>query len=54
MTVKTHRKRTIASAITYRTLSTIALAVISYLISGKLFDSAAITISFAVVATLIF
>ncbi len=54
MTAKTHRKRTLASAITYRVVSTVALAFISYFVSGKLFDSAIITVTYAVIATILF
>ena len=54
MTVKTNRRRTLASAITYRLASTALLAVITYAVSGELFESAVITISFAILATVLF
>ena len=54
MTAKTQRKRTIASALTYRTVSTIALAIISYALTGALVSSATITIVYAIAATLLF
>jgi len=54
LTVKTNRKRTIASAITYRVTSTILLAVISYVITGQWLESLAVTLTFAMLATILF
>ena len=54
MTVRTDRRRTLASAVTYRVTSTILLAGITYLVSGQIFDSAVITVSFAFLATILF
>ena len=53
MTIKTHRKRTVASAITYRVTSTILLAAISYVVTGEWVESLAVTLSFAVLATIL-
>jgi uncharacterized membrane protein len=50
----TERKRTLASAITYRVVSTILLMILSYLIAGQLIESIAISVSFAVLATILF
>ena len=52
--VVTERKRTLASAVPYRVASTVLLMVITYLISGVLFDSVVITATFAVLATVVF
>jgi uncharacterized membrane protein len=54
MPATTHRKRTIASAITYRVTSTMLLGVISYLVTGQWFESLVVTITFAILATIIF
>jgi uncharacterized membrane protein len=54
LTVKTHRKRTVASAVTYRVTSTILLAGISYGITGLWLDSLTVTLTFAVLATLLY
>ena len=54
MTAKTNRKRTLASAVTYRLASSILLAVISYLVTGAWIDSLAVTATFAVTATIVF
>ena len=54
MTLITERKRTLASAITYRVVSTLLLMVITYLISGVLFDSLVITLTFAILATIVY
>ena len=54
LTVKTNRVRTIASAITYRVTSTILLAAISYVITGQWLESLAVTLTFAVLATILF
>ena len=54
LTVKTNRKRTIASAITYRVTSTILLAVVSYVITGQWLESLAVTLTFAMLATVLF
>lgn len=53
-TVLTERKRTLASAISYRVASTILLMVITYAVSGVLFESVIITVSFALLATVVF
>jgi uncharacterized membrane protein len=50
----TERKRTLASAITYRVTSTILLMILSYLIAGQLIESIAISVSFALLATILF
>ena len=54
MTVKTHRKRTLAAAATYRVTSSILLAGISYFVTGAWIDSIAVTLTFAVTATVLF
>ena len=54
MTVKTHRKRTLASAITYRITSSILLAVISFTVTGQWIESLTVTASFAILATVLF
>jgi uncharacterized membrane protein len=54
LTIKTHRKRTIASAVTYRVTSTVLLAAITYVVSGQIIDSAVITLSFAFLATILY
>lgn len=54
MTVGTERKRTLASAVTYRIASTILLMAVTYTVAGQLFESAVITISFAILATVVF
>jgi uncharacterized membrane protein len=54
MPATTHRKRTIASAITYRATSTILLGGISYLVTGQWFESLVVTIIFAILATIVF
>lgn len=43
-----------ASALTYRVASTILLMVLSYLIAGQLVESISISISFAILATILF
>jgi uncharacterized membrane protein len=48
------RKRRLASAITYRVASTIPLMIVSYLIAGELIESIIISVSFAVLATILF
>ena len=50
----TERRRTLASAITYRVTSTILLMVLSYAIAGQLIESIAISVSFAFFATILF
>ena len=50
----TDRKRTLASAITYRVTSTILLMVLSYSIAGQLIESITISVSFAILATILF
>ncbi len=54
MTVKTYRKRTIVSAITYRVTSTVLLAVISFAVTGLWFESMVVTLTFAFLATVLF
>ncbi len=54
MTVKTHRKRTIASAITYRATSTLLLAAISWVVTGQWVESLAVTLAFAFFATALY
>ena len=54
MTVKTHRKRTIASALTFRAISTFLLWTITYAVSGEAVTSVVITVIFAVLATVLF
>ena len=50
----TQKKRTLAVAATYRVASSVLLAVVTYLITGEFFDSSAITLAFAVVATAVY
>ncbi len=52
--MKTHRKRTLASAFTYRTTSTVLLAAMSYLVTGQWVESAVVTLTFALAATVLF
>lgn len=54
MTTKTHRKRTLASAVTYRATSTLLLGIISYLVTGQWIDSLEVTLIFALLATVLF
>lgn len=54
MPAKTYRKRTVASAITYRATSIVLLAAITYVISGQVIDSAVITLSFAFLAIILY
>jgi uncharacterized membrane protein len=54
MTNGTQRRRTLASAVTYRVASTLLLMVITYAVAGQLFESAMITLSFALLATVVF
>jgi uncharacterized membrane protein len=54
MTVKTHRIRTLASAITYRATSTVLLAAISYVVTGLWVESLVVTASFAIGATVLY
>lgn len=54
MTGKTRRRRTLASAITYRVTSTVLLAVISYWVTGEWAESLIVTVIFAVSATVPF
>jgi uncharacterized membrane protein len=54
MTTKTHRKRSLASAVTYRVTSTAILAVISYAVTGAWIDSLTVTLAFAASATVLF
>ena len=54
MTAKTQRKRTIASAITYRVTSTVLLAAISWLVTGQWVESLIVTLSFALLATALY
>ncbi len=54
LTVKTYRKRTIVSAITYRVTSTLLLAVISFAVTGLWFESILVTLTFAFFATVLF
>ena len=54
LTIMTTRKRSLASALTYRVVSTILLMVLSYLIAGQLVESIAISVSFAIFATILF
>ncbi len=54
MTVKTHRKRSIASAITYRATSTVLLAAISWAVTGQWIESLAVTLTFALLATVLY
>lgn len=54
LTVRTQRKRTLASAITYRVTSTVLLAAISYYATGQWVESAVVTITFALTATVLF
>ena len=54
MTVMTQRKRTVASALTYRVTSTMLLMVLTYVIAGQLVESIAISLSFAALATVLF
>jgi uncharacterized membrane protein len=54
MTSGTQRRRTLASAVTYRVASTLLLMVITYAVAGQLFESAVITLSFAFLATVVF
>lgn len=48
------RKRTLASAVTYRILSTILLGAISYLVTGEFTDTGVITVTFAFLATVVY
>lgn len=54
LTIKTHRKRTLASALTYRVSSTMLLMALSYLIVGQLVTSIELSLSFAILATVLF
>lgn len=54
MAIGTDRKRTLASAVTYRATSTILLAFVSYAVTGAWAESMAVTAAFAVLATVIF
>ncbi len=54
LTVKPGRKRTIASAITYRAISTILLGVISWVVTGEWVESLAVTLTFAFLATVLY
>ena len=54
MTIKTDRKRTLASAVTYRATSTVLLGMISYLITGQWIESLAVTVTFAILATVLY
>ena len=54
MTTKTDRKRTLASAVTYRFASSVLLAGISYFVTGAWIDSLTVTLAFAVTATALF
>jgi uncharacterized membrane protein len=50
----TSRRRTVAAALTYRAASTVLLMILSYSIAGQLIESLAISISFAITATVLF
>ncbi len=50
----TSRKRTLASATTYRVASTLLLWAITYVASGQIIDSMVITVTFAILATGVF
>ena len=54
MNPRTERKRTVASAFTYRVASTLVLWIITYLVSGQFIDSMFITVTFAILATGVF
>ena len=54
MTNGTQRRRTLASAITYRVASTLLLMIVTYAVAGQVFESAIITLSFAFLATVLF
>ena len=54
MPVDSSHKRSLAMAITYRVMATILLGVISYAATGDFFDTSLITISFTVLATIVY
>jgi uncharacterized membrane protein len=54
MTVKTHRRRTLATATTYRITSTLLLAAISWGVTGQWIESLVVTLSFAFLATALY
>jgi uncharacterized membrane protein len=54
MPVSTERKRSIATAITYRVASTVLLALISYFVTGQWLESLFVTLTFAFFATVLY
>ena len=48
------RKRSVAKTLSYRILSTIILGIISWAYTGELLATSAITITFTIVASVIF
>jgi len=48
------RKRVIVKAITYRVIVTIALALISWYYSGNLFETSAISVTYTIIATVLY
>jgi uncharacterized membrane protein len=54
VTAKTDRKRTVASAVTYRITSTILLGAISYFVTGQWVESITVTLTFALIATVLY
>jgi uncharacterized membrane protein len=54
LTARTERKRSLASAFTYRVTSTILLAVISYFVTGQWLESLFVTVTFAFFATVLY
>jgi uncharacterized membrane protein len=54
MPVSTERKRSIATAVTYRVTSTILLALISYFVTGQWLESLFVTLTFAFFATVLY
>lgn len=49
-----NRKRSIVKAITYRILATIILGVVSWYYTKEFFTTSAITITFTIIATIVF
>ena len=54
MATRTERKRTVASAVTYRVTSTVLLAGISWVATGQWEESLVVTVAFAFLATVLY
>lgn len=54
MPITTEKRRSLAMAVTYRVLSSILLACITYWVTGELVSSMVVTVTFAILATVLF